>query len=230
MPQHITKGELARRERLLEGERKFALRDYLIAQSLFEDQLLATMTIEASQLFENEWRKPATKNELTDITAVSKAELEVYYPRETSMSNGYRKSLNRNFYDDMSKQSLPLELIERTMQPGIIPNKHMAKQLSAAEREIATRLRDIAVSTIVRFFSSNVLCTGAMLFGRVEEVQPRHMGSMPTWGTLTIVRTSTTRCWHATCTTWTASTTIGTTYSGSGSSSTLAQLICFPHR
>lgn len=86
------------------------------------------------------------EKERTDITAVSKADLEVCHTRETSIFNGYHKSLNRNFYVDMSKQSLPLEMFERTMQPCIIPSMHIAKQLSPVERDIATTLRDIAAS------------------------------------------------------------------------------------
>lgn len=94
-----------------------------------------------------------------DITAVSKVDLEVYFPGETSMFNNYHRSLNRNFYVDVSKQSLPNDIFERTMNGGI-PAKHDAKQLSPAERNIATKLRDIAASTIDRFFLSSVLCMG----------------------------------------------------------------------
>lgn len=83
----ITKDELARCERQLEFALKFALRDYLDAKSMFEEQFFATMARETKQLFEDEWRMVALERQWTDPTAVSKANLEVFYSQKTSMFN-----------------------------------------------------------------------------------------------------------------------------------------------
>lgn len=99
-------------------------------------------------------------------------DLEVYYPTNNSMFNGCHKSLNRNFYVDMTKQSLPLDIFERTMKHGVTPDKHIDIQPSLVERDIVTTLRDMAASTMSRFFPSNVLCMGTLPLYELKKWEP----------------------------------------------------------
>lgn len=97
----MPKDEISRRDKQLGDERKAALRDYLSAKSMFKEFFTAT-SAEKKNMFEDEWRMLATEKEWTDLTAVSKADLEVYYPRDGSVFDDYHKSLNRNYYVDVT--------------------------------------------------------------------------------------------------------------------------------
>lgn len=91
---YMTKGEISRREKQLEEERKAALRDYGSAKSAFEGQFFTAMSAETMKMFADGERLLAMEG-WTDTTAVTKADLEVCYGK--SMFNDYHKSVNRNY-------------------------------------------------------------------------------------------------------------------------------------
>lgn len=82
---NMTEGEISRREKQLEDEHNAEIRAYLSAKSVFEEQFFATMGAETKNMLEDEWRMLAMEKEWIVITAASKADLEVYYPRDGSM-------------------------------------------------------------------------------------------------------------------------------------------------
>lgn len=106
MVMKMTEDEISYRERQLEEEKKAAVRGYLPLTSMFEDRFLATMTLEKRNMFEDEWRRLAMDKERTDITSVSKADLEMYYPRDHHMFNDYYRPVNRNYYVDAKQQAV----------------------------------------------------------------------------------------------------------------------------
>lgn len=172
---------------------------------MFEEEFFATMSAETRKMVEYEWRMLAMEKELADITSVSKAALEVHYPRDRSMFNDYHKSPNRNYYVDMTKQSLPFEISERTTKPNIdtlVPWKYLARHISPVMRDIATSFREALLSV-------KRVVEGTMPLEELTKCQPDAMrvATRPS----TIARTSTRRCCRAMRISWTTRTTIGTT-------------------
>lgn len=121
------------------------------------------MSIETKNMFEDEWRRLAMEKQWANLTSITKAEMETYYPDEQSLFSEFHKSVNRGYYVDAKQPTLPYVVFLRVQDPmsGFAqPCKHIPEKVFPSQRDTPTTLGDIATNTIEKYSPPHSLWQG----------------------------------------------------------------------